>query len=104
MAAIRFYGASDDLIEVEGSIPGCDEYNGESGRFEVAGLVVEVTYESGGVWGVSVAQIDEDVPVTASDLRLSVTQRHDGAQGYSMALDMEVPAGSYVTPTNLEDA
>ena len=27
MKTIKIYGASDDLIEVEGDCPGCDEYN-----------------------------------------------------------------------------
>jgi len=30
MPDVTIYGASDDLIEVEGDVPGCDEYNQES--------------------------------------------------------------------------
>lgn len=31
MQTIKIYGASDDLIEVEGGANGCDEFNGEDG-------------------------------------------------------------------------
>jgi hypothetical protein len=31
MQTIKIYGASDDLIEVEGGADGCDEFNGEEG-------------------------------------------------------------------------
>jgi len=92
---VKFYGASDDLIEVEGDVPGCDEYNGEHGVFTVGGLVIAIDYT--GIWAIRVAQVDEDVPVTASDLRLSVAKRADGTPGYSMVLDMDVPDGSHVT-------
>ncbi len=34
--------------------------------------------------------IDEDVPVTSTDMRLS-------AEGYTMILEMEVPPGAHVT-------
>ncbi len=27
MKTVSFWGASDDLVEIEGDIPGCDEYN-----------------------------------------------------------------------------
>lgn len=37
MSQIVIYGASDDLIEVDGDVPGCDEYNEESARLLVRG-------------------------------------------------------------------
>jgi hypothetical protein len=88
---IAFYGESDDLIEVEGFVPGCDEYNAEIAIFAVAGLRVTVSYRARGTWGIKVAQIDESVPVTATDLRLSPHS------AYSMRLDMKVPAGTVIT-------
>lgn len=96
MEAIAFYGASDDLIEVEGSIPGCDEFNGENESFVVCGLRVEVGYTPRGVWDLTISQIDEGVPVTAERMKLSVQPRSDGSPGYSMRLDMEVPNGSVI--------
>ena len=85
---VRIYGASDDLIEIEGDIPGCDEYNEVCAYFQIAGLQIGVEYA--GTWEVAVGQIDEDVPVTATDVRLSV-------DGYTMVLTMTVPHGSHVT-------
>lgn len=92
MKSLRFYGASDDLIEVEGDVPGADEYPGEATSFTVAGLQVGVRYFTNGVWGIILAQVDEDVPITAQDLRFSVHE-----SGYSMQLDMDVPDDAYVT-------
>ena len=110
MHTVEFYGVSDDLIEVEGDIPGCDEYPAESGEFEVAGLRVEVDYRHNGCWGVRVTQIDESVPVTATNLRLAVPpegverteagvrgEAHPPYPAYSVRLEMSVPDGSHVT-------
>jgi len=53
MATIKIYGASDDLIEVEGKVPGCDEYNGEVGFIELSlGYVFRIEYTKEGVWEV----------------------------------------------------
>lgn len=93
---VSFYGASDDLIEVEGTIPGCDEYNSEREVFVLAGLRICVEYGARGCWGIAVEQIDEEVLVTAEDMQLSVPWRDEGTQGYSMRLDVKVPAGSAV--------
>jgi hypothetical protein len=90
---VLFSGASDDLIEVEGNIPGCDEYNVGTealGVFRVAGAEVIVRLKKGGVWGIEVSQIDEDVPVEAVVGRMY-------AEGYSFRLELVVPKGSYVT-------
>lgn len=101
MKALRFYGASDDLIEVEGDVQGADEYNGQVARFQIAGLFVEVEFGGGGrfntgCWGITVMQEDEDVPVTAENLALTVSVRESrgdipARQGYSMVLSMDVP-------------
>lgn len=87
---VTFYGSSDDLIEVDGSIPGCDEYTGESADFDIAGLIVRVFYNDGGCWSIAVGQIDEDVPVLARVESLV-------ADGYTMKLTLDVPNGSHVT-------
>jgi hypothetical protein len=97
MKPIAFYGASDDLIEVEGSFPGCDEYNAEDGLFQIAGLLVSMAYGERGCWVIGTSKISENVPVLATNLRLSAPDRDNGEPGYTMRLDMEVPAGSYVT-------
>lgn len=89
MSALKFYGASDDLIEVEGDIPGCDEYNAEHAYFQIAGLQLALEFGGDGTWEIAVGMVDEDVPVTASNMRLSVDR-------YTMVLDMEVPTGAYV--------
>lgn len=90
MKALKFYGASDDLIEVEGDLVGCDEYNAESAAFEVAGVRVRVIF--GGCWMIGVEPIDEEVMVAAENMRLSLHEKR-----YSMQLDLDVPAHSYVT-------
>lgn len=89
MKALAIYGASDDLIEVEGEVAGADEFDGERATFVVAGLRITVEYH--GCWAIQVIQVDEDVPVTAQDMALTVNERMDGGPGYSMRLDMLVP-------------
>lgn len=64
---VTFYGASDDLIEVEGDVPGCDEYNGEDAHFIVVGFEgkvrVRVWYTEHGVWAIAVAPVHERTPM-----------------------------------------
>lgn len=90
MKHLTFYGASDDLFEIEGDIREeiCASAK-EKVTFTTAGIEITVKYE--GVWGIYVKQIDEDIPVTAENLKLSVEPRMNGGQGYSMRLDMDVP-------------
>lgn len=89
---VTFYGAGDDLVEVEGTIPGCDEYPTDDATFGIGGLWVRVKYESDGVWSIAVKQVDEDVPVAARNISMGVHK-----SGYSMTLTLEVPAGSFVS-------
>lgn len=67
MATITFYGSSDDLIEVEGPLAGCDEYPGDDENFVVTGidgaLRVRVLYTPGGVWAIAAAPFEEDRPM-----------------------------------------
>lgn len=71
---IELYGASDDLIEVDGDLPGCDEYNAEDAYFVLFGVAdsavrVRVWYTSRGVWAIAAEPLDESSPM----LPLSVT-------------------------------
>ncbi len=85
MADVTIYGASDDLIEVDGDVPGCDEYNGEAAELLLTGeheggLFVTVAYDRG-VWMVGLSPADDGVrmlPVT-----IDQTTYHDGEIGYS---------------------
>ncbi len=67
MSTVTFYGASDDLIEVDGDAPGCDEYNAESALFTViaedGALKLRMFYGVGGTWQVELALLGEDHPM-----------------------------------------
>lgn len=67
VSTIVLYGASDDLIEVEGDRPGCDEYNAEDQHFVLAGangtVRVRVWYTRRGLWAIAAAPVDEDTPM-----------------------------------------
>lgn len=81
---LKIYGASDDLIEVEGDIRE-EFYAKKVGEHvdgltltlsriingAVEGLDVHVRYERGGVWSVGVSQLDEDVDLPDWGIRLS---------------------------------
>ncbi len=56
MATVKIYGASDDLVEVEGGCAGCNEYNAIDTVLFIefsTGDVWEVEYTSDGVWEVN---------------------------------------------------
>lgn len=65
MSEVTIYGASDDLIEVEGDAKGCDEYpaTDDMAAFVLVGgearTRIVVRYTDDGVWAVSVAPHDE---------------------------------------------
>lgn len=71
---VTMFGASDDLIEVDGSCPGCDEYPGDDEHFVVTGdngdvVRVRVWFTRRGVWAIAAAPVREDeamLPVTIS--------------------------------------
>lgn len=59
MNTIKIYGASDDLIEVEGDVPGCDEYGSEAGVVELStGDAFRIRYTDDGVWTVDLIHGD----------------------------------------------
>lgn len=88
---VTIYGASDDLIEIEGTAPGCDEYNSEAATFIVRGeqhddLIagrtrVTVAYVAPGVWSLDLAPVDDGIPMVPCVVDLS--ERYDGTPGYS---------------------
>lgn len=56
MNVVKIYGASDDLIEIDGEVKGCDEYSPDDdiGYVELStGDVFKVEYTKGGTWRVS---------------------------------------------------
>jgi hypothetical protein len=69
--AVVIYGASDDLIEVEGQVRGCGEYAADDAQFVLTGAHddglaqtrLRVGYLPEGVWAISVAPVSEDVPM-----------------------------------------
>lgn len=74
LGSVVISGASDDLVEVEGSVPGCDEYyvlgdgcillRVEGVRDGAPATArVHVQYEKDGVWSMRIAQAGEDVPL-----------------------------------------
>lgn len=78
---VTFYGSSDDLIEVEGYAPGCNEYDGESASFLVVGRDgrqshVSMAYVNPGVWQVTVGPVDEGIPLVPARI-------YSGGDAYS---------------------
>ena len=93
---LKFYGASDDLFEVEGTKRGEPD---EIGAFDCAvsvevssdlhtGLIVTGLYSpaDNGCWMIGISQLDEDVPLPEWAQHFRV-----GARGYSAELTLEVP-------------
>lgn len=87
---LKFYGASDDLFEVEGAIReeiGCFNelgiYHLKSAEGEV---LVVATYTDEGCWAIGLGQVEEGAPVPAWPVSYSMHER-----GYSAQLTIEVP-------------
>ena len=98
------YGASDDLVEMEG-VNGADEFNvnpkgkiGHAGSWLVTGAdgVMRVVAFYDGVWHFSVAQADEGVPIPPWPLTITHHQI-GGDVGYSTEVRIEVPAPAFVS-------
>lgn len=92
---LKIYGASDDLVEIEGDIE--EEFyakplgRGLEGRTvtlsringgQVEGLDVHVRYEQGGVWSVGLSQLQEDINIPDWGLKLT-------SNGYTSILELE---------------
>ena len=89
MSELRFYGASDDLVEVEGVVR--EEYNvpasgslgfrvwQDDGAGTIEGCRVKVRYTDQGVWAVEVSHLEEGFA-----LPWSATIEHE--HPYSVAL------------------
>lgn len=96
---ITIYGASDDLVEVDGCV-GADEFNvgvNWQGDLVAPGteqLRVFAEYDAArnGCWLIAVTQTDEDVPLPSWPITFS---GHDS--GYSLLLSIDAPAGTRLT-------
>jgi hypothetical protein len=101
MTVIRFYGASDDLIEVEGC-PGADEFNSYEKRYMWHGdliapggresMRIHAIYD--GCWAFAIGQTGESVPLPDWPVHFTQSYRGDGTPGYSAVLDVEAPEGT----------
>lgn len=104
---VRFSGASDDLVYVQGCV-GEDEYGAYGhGRdicatfaLEAYGGAVHVNalYAGRGVWSFSVSQIDPDAPLPPWPIRLEV-----GGRGYSADLIITAPMNAKVRRLGEDD-
>lgn len=87
---VVLYGASDDLIEVEGDAPGCDEYPAEDAHFVLVGAVakvrVRVWYTRRGVWAVAAAPVEEDTPMLPVALTGSGYSARATVEGVTMVV------------------
>ena len=101
---LKFYGASDDLFEIDGTK---GEEPDEIGCFErvptvkvafddETGLFVTAHYapnNSAATWMIGISQIEEDMPLPDWPMRWSAP----GGRGYSVELEIDVPDGVIVT-------
>lgn len=96
MLTAVFYGASDDLVEVEG-VKGSDEFAcgwhpsnhrgpGVVAQFNLGGrLRVFAIYD--GCWSFAAAQVDEEIPLPEWPIRV----RQSTDTPYSTRLEIDVP-------------
>ena len=97
---ITIYGASDDLVEVDGC-EGAGEFGTDHLVANLIGpgateqLHVTCWYDDNGTWQVSVGQVSEDVPLAPWPLR--IRQGVEGTESdYSAVLEIDAPAGTRI--------
>lgn len=99
MATVTIYGASDDLIEIDG-IDGADEFNDTSGHWrgileapngETA--LVYVDLRPGSVWTVALGQFEEDYELPKWKQRY---ETDFDLCTYSVKATIEVPDGTTI--------
>lgn len=101
MQTAVFYGASDDLIEIDG-VKGGDEFGANDlaegrgvsilGKFILGGkMMIYAIYD--GCWHFSIGPADEDVPLPNWPIRYSLEE-----SGYSVRLEIDVPDDVIVFP------
>lgn len=90
MMNLIFYGASDDLLEMEGDIQDeFEAYNGTTVKLTATDGEMLVTAHYGGhapVWSIGVAPADEDRPIPAWPMQYRLAEN-----GYSTALIIQCP-------------
>lgn len=92
MKTIKFYGFSDDLVEISGPLKGCDEYSAYKDlEFDIVSprkdmMRVITHYGSNGCWSFAPSIAEEDLPFP--NWKISFEEaRH----GYSTVMSVEVP-------------
>ncbi|WP_447717291.1 hypothetical protein [Pluralibacter gergoviae] len=90
MKELKFYGASDDLLESEGAIreeiscfnsPGIYHLKSADGEMQVVGY-----YLDSGLWSIGISQVNENTPLPAWPASFS---QHEC--GNSVVLTLQVP-------------
>ena len=91
---LKFYGCSDDLFEIKGTVPGDGEPDEVPVGLDDLAMIVIAQYSLGdsGCWSIGVAPVDEDYPMPEWPVRL---QENDN--GYSAELIVEAPSGGFVS-------
>jgi len=94
---VMIYGASDDLVEVEGKIKGADEYSYNDGTWEGVleapngeSALVFVDFRSNGFWTVSLTPYEEGFELSWP-VEYSVIEANCR---YSITATVEVPEGT----------
>jgi hypothetical protein len=64
---VTIYGSSDDLIEVDGTVAGCDEYPSEDSHFMLIGdgrqVRVRCWFTKAGLWAIAASQAAEGMDI-----------------------------------------
>lgn len=98
---ITIYGASDDLVEIEGDVsdevsPGRMILVGDGKRGMYVVFKYAANKKSGAVWRGSVEQVDEGVPMFPMTVDLADPSGHPDPRSYSVKFVIDCPPGTPV--------
>lgn len=91
---LQFYGASDDLFEMDSSLKGEEnEFSPNEAVIldgEEEGMVVFAQYSPGrnACWGIGISQIEDDAPLPNWPMKFKTGKP---SRGYSVVFEVEVP-------------
>jgi hypothetical protein len=96
---ITIYGASDDLVEVDGCEGadefGVDRWHGDLIAPDGSQMRVHCWYGDNGCWQVGVGQVDEDVQLPAWPVTITqAPAMNPDNPGYSALLTIDAPEGT----------
>jgi hypothetical protein len=110
VTTVRFQGANDDLVYVDGC-EGADEfgvyfggkYKWRGDLIAPGGAAMRIHAIYDGCWAFAVGQAEESIPLPPWPIRIEQLYRNDTEPGYSVELEIDAPGGTRLDNVRTSD-